>query len=125
MSPGEWNQIRFFASHEFDSPDEPGSGVHMQFDLVSRLDALRAELGYPLRINSGIRSAAHNTEVDGVNGSAHVSGFAADIYCRSSRDRLYLLRAAMHLGFHRIGIGTTFIHLDVDPTKPPDVAWLY
>ena len=126
MSPDEWATIHFFKPDEFDSPDEPGSGHRMQFDTVRLLDELRRILGTPLRINSGVRTPGHNAEVAGSkDGSAHIDGWAADITCRTSRERLRLLRAAMILGFNRIGIGTTFIHLDADPSKPKDVIWLY
>lgn len=127
MSPAEWAQIKFFRPDEFDDTVSPidGGGQHMQFEFVQRLDVLRHWLGVPLKINSGLRTAEHNNAVDGVEGSAHLTGWAADIYCRTSGDRLRLMRAAVMLGFNRIGVGTTFIHLDMDPTKPRDVVWLY
>jgi hypothetical protein len=31
----------------------------------------------------------------------------------------------MEAGFNRIGISSTFIHVDNDPSKPEDVIWLY
>jgi zinc D-Ala-D-Ala carboxypeptidase len=127
VSPAEWAQIKFFRPEEFDDTVSPidGGGIHMQFPFVQRLDILRHWLGYPLKINSGLRTLEHNLEVGGVAGSAHVNGWAADIYCRTSVERFRLLRAAMLLGFTRIGIGTTFVHLDMDPMKPEAVLWLY
>jgi hypothetical protein len=35
------------------------------------------------------------------------------------------LDALFALGIRRIGIAKTFIHFDLDDTKPPKVAWLY
>jgi len=125
MTSAQWNQIKFFKPYEFDSPDDPGSGVRMQFDLMTKLDYLREEVGFPLIINSGVRTPAHNADVGGVDGSSHESGYAADIFARTSLARHAILAAAFKLGFRRAGIAKTFIHLDTDPSKPQDVIWLY
>jgi hypothetical protein len=34
--------IKYFKSRELESPDDPGSGSHMQLELVQRLDELQA-----------------------------------------------------------------------------------
>lgn len=125
MTPSEWQKIKYFKPSEFDSPDAPGSGEGMKLEFLLKLDELRKELGWPLKVVSGIRTAAHNAEVGGVDGSAHVAGFAADVWCRTSREREEILATAFIVGFKRIGIGQTFIHLDADPTKPTEVVWLY
>ena len=36
-----------------------------------------------------------------------------------------VVRAAVKVGFKRIGIGRSFIHLDNDPSLPQPVAWGY
>lgn len=124
MTPEEWATIEYFKPSEFDSHDEPGTGAAMQYELVHRLDLLRARFGKPVLVVSGIRTPEHNAEVGGVNESAHIGGWAADIVCMGSKDRYRLVRIALIL-FRRIGIGDSFIHVDLDPTKPQDVIWLY
>lgn len=128
MTPEEWATIHHFKAHEFDSPDEPGSGARMRYELVARLDRVRAAAMVPFRVNSGIRSAAHNAKVGGVDSSAHVNGWAADIALDSepaSEKRALIVMQAVANGFRRIGIGETFVHLDCDPSKPAPRIWTY
>lgn len=47
------------------------------------LEPLRKEIGVPIHINSGFRSAKLNVAVGGVSTSAHRLGYAADIKCPS------------------------------------------
>ena len=47
------------------------------------LEPLRKMLGHPVRINSGYRSARLNKEVGGVPNSYHLTGRAADIFCKN------------------------------------------
>jgi uncharacterized protein YcbK (DUF882 family) len=57
----------------------PLSVVHKLQGLAINLQALRDEIGKPIRINSGYRSPAHNRAVGGAPRSRHVVGDAADI----------------------------------------------
>lgn len=43
------------------------------------LDSVREEYGYPIKVNSGFRSAEVNAKVGGAKNSAHLEGLAADI----------------------------------------------
>ena len=125
MTHQEWLQIKHFKSAEFDDPTKPGSGLNMKWEIVSKLDQIRERIGQPLVVMSGYRTGEHNAQVGGVDGSAHTAGFAVDIACRTSGLRFAILQAALDVGISRIGLGHTFIHLDVDPEKPQRVAWDY
>jgi len=94
-------------------------------DLIHALDRLEREVGFDLTFNSGYRCPKCNTRVGGVRNSAHLRGLAVDISCSFSILRFNLLKAALDLGFRRIGIGKTIIHLDVDVSLPQDVIWTY
>ncbi len=93
-------------------------------ELLMQLEALRCMLGKPLSINSGARCEAHNREVGGKPGSWHLKGLAVDIACKGSNLRGEVIRAALPLGFHGIGLAKNFIHLDLRPADKGR-CWLY
>ena len=118
--------VKHFAPSEFDSPDAPGSGLtNMNIAFVAQLDLLRAKCGFPFKIHSGYRTPSHNATVGGVDSSAHEAGLAADVEAVDSTSRFRIIQNALSLGFARIGIGNSFVHLDVDPSKAQNVVWLY
>ena len=54
-----------FTITEFDSPDEVGSGRLMNVDFLEKLDLARSKFDKPIKINSGMRTSAHNAKVGG------------------------------------------------------------
>ena len=117
--------MRYFKFSEFDSPDAPGSGARMDADFLAMLDDARGIAGVPFHINSGYRTPAHNKRVNGTKNSSHLRGLAADVRCRNSSERYLIVAALIAAGFNRIGIASSFIHVDNDSVKTPGVAWLY
>lgn len=117
--------IKYFDSHEFDSPDEIGSGLKMQRSTLLKLDKAREIADMPFFITSGYRTQKHNERVGGVNGSSHTKGCAVDISASSSVQKFKIIDSALKAGFNRIGVSGNFIHLDDDPNKIKDVIWTY
>ncbi|XWK79807.1 D-Ala-D-Ala carboxypeptidase family metallohydrolase [Kordia algicida OT-1] len=113
----------------FDSPDVPGSGNCMDRRLLMMLEQLEMRTGYPIFdwINSGARSEAHNRKVGGASRSSHKipTCMAVDIGVPSTDIRNQLVYEARNIGFKRIGVGRTFVHLDTDENKSQYVAWGY
>lgn len=71
-----------FSKSEFESKD----GSPMPLDvlqniqlLAEQLQVIRDEIGKPISITSGYRSANHNARIGGAKHSYHVRGMAADI----------------------------------------------
>ena len=116
---------KWFKLSEFDSPDVPGSGELMEASVVQALDIARDIYGFPMKITSGVRSIAHNKAVGGSPKSSHLLGWAVDIAVPNSERRFLMLEALLDAGFHRIGVGDTFIHCDLDPMKTPNCLWVY
>jgi hypothetical protein len=38
---------------------------------------------------------------------------------------MIIVKALLEVGFKRIGIDDTFIHVDCDPTKDQNLIWVY
>ena len=91
--------------------------------LVSFLDIARDYAGIPFVITSGYRCAEHNRDIGGVSDSAHLKGKAADIKVEGSRSRFLILRSLIRVGFKRIGVYDTYIHVDIDESKSTKVVW--
>ena len=121
-----WDTLRFFKRDEFKCPCGSCSGfpVEPQEALVQALEEIREAWGEPMRVTSGVRCESHNTAVGGAKDSAHLTGWAADISVTDSVARHELMSYAIH-SFHRIGLGETLYHLDLDPSRPARVLWLY
>lgn len=114
-----------FNTREFDSPDEPFSGFIIDTELVLKLQTIRDLLKAPIIVVSGVRTRTHNEIVGGVYNSEHLFGRAADIYCAVSATRFLIVKYAMQVGFTRIGISRSFIHLDISQVKAQQVFWQY
>lgn len=114
-----------FNSKEFDSPDEIFSGLKMDFQFVMELQRLRDLVNEPLKISSGYRTSSHNKKINGAVHSAHLSGNAADIVVSNSTLRYLIVTYALKIGFHRIGIGKNFVHLDNSKSSGSHVIWHY
>jgi len=88
-----------------------------------KLNRARDLAGVPFVVNSAYRCKEYNRAVGGSERSAHTKGYAMDIKCLESRDRFKILNALLSVGFKRIGVYGTFIHVDDDPTLPTNVIW--
>lgn len=117
------------------SPDELACKCGCNFlniseDLVEQLNLARELSDTPFYINSACRCPSHNEESGGSDTSSHIATediecTAVDIRAISSRSRYNILNSLLRAGFTRIGISDTFIHVDIDSSKSPEVIWTY
>ena len=97
----------------------------MDKTFLLRLDEARERAGIPFVINSAYRTPEHNAKIGGKPNSSHLKGLAVDISVTNSRQRFIILNALLDVGFTRIGIADTFIHVDLDNEKSKEVIWTY
>ena len=96
----------------------------MDKDFLAKLDKAREFAKVPFVINSAYRSPEHPESIKNPT-SSHIKGLAVDIKATDSRTRYRVLNALIHVGFNRIGIADTFIHVDDDKDKSQQVIWTY
>jgi uncharacterized protein YcbK (DUF882 family) len=94
-------------------------------NLAQQLQIARDYFGEPMVFTSGYRCLKLNKAVGGVANSAHTTGSAVDIEFHSEAHAKKLIEALIKAGFKRIGLGWSFIHVDIDFTKPHPACWLY
>ena len=88
--------------------------------FLEALEALRADAGRPLAINSGHRCELWNAHVGGAARSMHRT-IAVDVSL-TGHDRHALLAAAKRQGFTGLGLAKNFLHLD---RRSQPARWFY
>lgn len=121
MIPG----LNFFKQIEFERATPSCSYTDMSESFLRQLDIARFLADVPFIINSAYRSYVYELERGRSGESAHVKGMAVDIHCIDSASRMKIVDGALAAGINRIGIGSTWVHLDVDLSKKNNVIWLY
>lgn len=116
---------KYFKDSEFRKCDPPCSIEDMKPHFLETLDELRELCGIPLVLNCAYRSKEWDIAKNRSGNSAHTKGLAVDIRCNTSRNRYIIVKSAVKLGFKRIGIGKTFVHLDLDEELPQEVMFDY
>jgi hypothetical protein len=128
--PGEW-----YARWPHFKPEELACKccgelpTTLDVELLDKLELLRAALGKALRVNSAHRCRKHNLSVGGAAYSQH-KNLAVDLSL-TGHDLLAIYELSVKLGFLGIGLGSTFIHLDmrrkIDGKQPSRklTVWYY
>ena len=97
---------------------------NMNVYFLAKLDEATEYAGIRFVINSAYRGPEHPLSIKNPT-SSHIKGLAVDISAKDSRDRFLILDALINVGFTRIGIAGTFIHVDIDLDKSQNVIWTY
>jgi hypothetical protein len=97
---------------------------NMDEEFLERLDQARAFADIPFIINSAYRSPNHPLSIKNPS-SSHIKGLAVDIKATDNATRFKIVDALLFVGFKRIGIADTFIHVDMDYGKRQDIIWTY
>ncbi len=104
------------------------------FQHMEKLEGMRVELDFGLKVTSGYRCPKHNREVGGADESQHLI-FATDLEPILHEGEEHLLHARVALisamapdyDFTGIGTGTGFVHIDMRHTQAsrPVIRWTY
>lgn len=117
-----------FISDEFDCPCDKCVLTLIDLALVERLEQVRTLLSAPIRINSGYRCAGYQADLrargyETASGiSQHELGRAADIMSEPVVGTV-LEKIARAAGFKAVGVGGTWIHVDMRDDK--ERRWEY
>lgn len=117
-------EYKYFKDAEFKRCTPSCRLSDMDEDFMLKLDNARALAGVPFYINSAFRSVAWEHSHGRSGNSLHTKRRAVDISCTGAYERYRIVLAALDVGFHGIGIGPNFIHLDNRETVKP-LIWLY
>lgn len=117
-----------FKAYEMDCPCTHCKETLIDPELVEKLQALREVLAFPVKITSGYRCEKHQEELkemgfETATGiSQHQLGKAADIKTGHHLG-VELEEAARSVGFRAVGVGKSFVHVDLRDEK--DRRWSY
>lgn len=114
-------QFKYFKYEDFQ--DKLSGANKTSPKLIRLLDKARELAGVPFIVNSGYRDANHPETIKNPT-SSHTKGLAADIAVNDS-NRDIIQRALREVGFTRIGLANSFIHVDIDKEKTQYVTWFY
>jgi uncharacterized protein YcbK (DUF882 family) len=113
---------RDFVSSDFDCPCDHCSTTWIDPRLPGRLDDMADFLNGKLTITSGYRCDYWQAKLKeqgketAVGRSTHQMGMAADVWC-DGRPGEDLAAAAARAGFKAVGVGRTFVHVDLRDDK--------
>lgn len=105
----------------------PASSVdELNPKLVDRIILAQRMCGEQFTITSAYRSQGYERSKGRKGSSSHCKGLAVDVSAFNSHLRFKIVVGCILAGFPRLGIGKTFIHLDIDETKPhPSIFHYY
>tara|TARA_B100001057_G_scaffold52552_1_gene46686 strand:+ start:412 stop:756 length:345 start_codon:yes stop_codon:yes gene_type:complete len=114
--------MKYFSESEFSNFEM------MDQKLLEMLDRLREVYGNPIKLTSTYRSPDHPIEAAKNSPGEHAYGAAVDIESVGGGKTFRLVKAAMEVGFTRIGVSRKkgFIHLGIGYSGAPDTTlWTY
>jgi uncharacterized protein YcbK (DUF882 family) len=114
--------MKYFTESEFNEFEK------MNPELLEKLDQLREAYGYPIKLTSTYRSPDHPIEAKKNKPGEHAYGAAVDIACVGGEATFKLVKAAIGVGFTRIGISrkNNFVHVGIGyDGAPPITIWTY
>jgi hypothetical protein len=91
--------------------------LNIDIKLALMIDSARAIAKIPFIINSCCRCEKHNKDIGGSLTSSHLKGLAIDVKAVDSLTRFKIVDSLIRVGFKRILLYKSFIHVDIDMDK--------
>jgi len=85
--------------------------------LFEMINKARHLAGIPFIVNSCVRCEKHNKNIGGSKTSSHLTGLAIDISAKGYETKYLIVDSLLKVGFKRILMYKTFIHVDIDLAK--------
>lgn len=92
-----------------------GDRLSLDSMLIHMLETAEKLAGFEFEITSARRDE---------DPRSHGYGLAVDIACGGSRIRHLILSTVYRVGFRRVGIYSTHVHVDLDLSRDDRVTWL-
>ena len=93
-------------------------------EFLFRIQLIRTNLEFPLKVTSFYRCSKHNLAVGGKVNSDHLTGSAIDIVYSDDHQLYLITKNAIAFGINKIGVGPNFIHLGYNKDLI-SVLWTY
>ena len=129
-----WKSIKHFKPTDFKCSCGKCNGTPMNIDVVRKLDEIREKIGLPFRIMYGAVCPHAGTKgprdfpVEHFPDPETGECYSVDIKCPSQGEaptfRYQFLKAAIEVGFKKIGLGRAHIHVDDHPGSKNETVWL-
>lgn len=110
-------EYKYISAEEFTHCSPPCTIQDMDQFFLSRLDVARHIAGIPFIFNSAFRTVEHELEQGRDGTSTHTKGLAVDIGFKNSTECFKIVHALLQVGFTRIIIYNSWIHVDMDADK--------
>lgn len=118
-------ESKYFTEEEFRKANPSCSLSDMDEKFMNKLEAAREIAGVPFIVSSAYRSVAYEKKKGRSGTSRHTMGIAMDIRCYDNALRFRIVNALLSVGFRRIGIASSFIHVDDGYPNSSPLIWLY
>lgn len=119
---------RYFKAREFDCPCQHCPETVIDSQLISQLEVMRERSGLPIHVTSGYRCEWYQADLKrrgyetAVGISQHQLGRAADIVMGGITGE-EIERHARMAGFHAVGVGSAWCHVDLRSDR--ERRWTY
>lgn len=111
-------------SLNFSHCNPQSSANDLDLVFLRKLRKVADVYGKDLVITSAYRTVDYEISKKRSGNSSHCKRLAVDIAVNNGSDRLKLVYCLLGIGFKRIGVAKSFIHVDMDSDKP-DSLWVY